>query len=128
MSTTLTYGPYSFNFELVDNVQVSELDQQYVKLVLGDWTVANFTSTGIKFEEFELANTPEKYISQQHVKVFVNGDQWFYSDTPVFAQLTDPTTSDDSQRRLAIETAITDADAPLWYRYNFYLYLCASDY
>ena len=121
LSTTLTYGPYSFNFALVDDVQVSELDQQYVKLVLGDWTVANFTSTGIKFEEFELANTPEKYISQQHVKVFVNGDQWFYSDTPVFAQLTDPTTSDDSQRRLAIETAITDADAPLWYRYNFYL-------
>lgn len=126
LSTTLSYGPYSFDFALVDDMQdVNADDTKYVKLVLGDWDVTSFKSTGSKFEEFEIPSpsnadtASNKFISQQHVKVFVNGEQWYYSDTPVFAMLNDAKTKIDNQHRLVSNDNVDNIEA--WRRFNFYI-------
>lgn len=124
-STTLTHGPHSFNFALVNdtftNTSIPEAEQ-YTKLVLGEWNYKTFEANGDKFEEFEIPKlTDNKYISQQYVVVNVidsdtNVTHWTYSDTPLFATILRQSDTSNPQQRL-----VSNSNPTEWYKFNFVL-------
>ena len=95
-SVSLGYGPYDFNFAVVEH-DVNG-DQSMVKLALGDWHLLHddsMKSDGTKFQEFIIKKhidnyNPSEYISQKFVRVFTKEPniekpiEWTYTPDPLF--------------------------------------------
>jgi len=95
LKTTLGFGPYSYDFALVDN-NVGGDTSKY-RFALGHWEEATFTGTGESWQEFVLSasgndlDNSKKFISQQYIHVTttkanatIDADKvWYKTDVPL---------------------------------------------
>lgn len=131
-SVSLGYGPYDFNFAIVEH-DVNG-DQSLVRLALGDWMLLHnesFKSDGSKFQEFTIEKNIDNYdtssfISQKFVRVFTKNNgtvrEWKYTPDPLFL------IQDNSYTKLDAEDAdksrtlfITSEDDTETRYFNFYI-------
>ena len=128
----LGYGPYEYNFAVVEHNVNS--DETLIRLALGQWNAPLvFTSDGSKYQEFVIQRDIGNYdkpsfISQKYMRVFSKfGDdvavEWKYSPDPLFLVQNPEYTDLDAENPGLSRTKI--ANQPSKYSdtryYNFYI-------